>query len=246
MNKVAIIIPARYGSTRFPGKSLALLQGKPMIQWVWEAASRCRLKARVIVATDDQRIFKMVESFGGEVMMTKRTHPSGTDRIAEVGRRVPASVYINLQGDEPLLHPSALNALIKKMGNADIATLAHPIGSEKEWRDPNAVKVVFNKKGEALYFSRSPIPYSAQFAPSNPGWRHVGIYAYRAKALQQFVGWRPGSLEKLEKLEQLRALEKGLKIKVISTKFRCLGVDTPADLAEAEEILLRRKLVPTE
>jgi 3-deoxy-manno-octulosonate cytidylyltransferase (CMP-KDO synthetase) len=241
MKKALIVIPARYGSTRFPGKILASLRGKPMIQWVWEAARRCKLASDVVVATDDRRIFKAVEDFGGYAMMTKRTHHSGTDRIAEVAKKIKAPVYVNVQGDEPLLKSAAVDALIAGIGNAPIATLAHEIESEGEWQDPNVVNVVFDRKQMALYFSRAPIPFQLDFDPNCPGWRHVGIYAFKAEALKNFVALKPSSLERIERLEQLRALENGMAIKVLITKFRCLGVDTPEDLAQAERILVQQQ-----
>jgi 3-deoxy-manno-octulosonate cytidylyltransferase (CMP-KDO synthetase) len=241
MKKALIVIPARYGSTRFPGKILARLGEKPMIQWVWEAARRCKLASEVVVATDDVRIFRTVENFGGRAMMTKRSHQSGTDRIAEVARRIKVPMYVNVQGDEPLLQPAAVDALIAGMGHAPIGTLAHAIESEKEWCDPHAVKVVFDRDGNALYFSRSPVPYRATFDPKRPGWRHVGIYAFQAEALRKFVAAKPSALEKAEKLEQLRALENGMAIRVLITKFRCLGVDTPEDLAQAEGMLASKQ-----
>jgi 3-deoxy-manno-octulosonate cytidylyltransferase (CMP-KDO synthetase) len=235
--KTLIVIPARYASTRFPGKILAPLAGKPMIQWTWEAARRCKLADDVIVATDDARIVQVVEKFGGKALMTDPAHPSGTDRVAEVARQIKASLYINLQGDEPLLKPEAVDALISGIGNADMATLAHPLESSAEYNDPAAVKVALNAAGEALYFSRSPIPHWRDGAPAQPGLRHIGIYAFTAHALQQFVNWPQSPLEQAEKLEQLRALENGLKIKVIVTPFRCVGVDTPQDLAHAEQLV---------
>src|SRR5262249_42261687 len=149
--------------------------------------------------------------------------------------------YVNVQGDEPLLKPVAVDALIAGMGGAPIATLAHAIGSDAEWRDRNAVKVVFDGAGRALYFSRSRIPHRPVFDPEQPGWRHVGIYAFRADALKRFVAWPPSPLEKIEKLEQLRALENGLSIKVLITRFRCVGVDTPEDLAQAERIVAEKQ-----
>lgn len=241
MSKAIIVIPSRYGSTRFAGKSLALLHGKPMVQWVWEAASRSKRASAVLVATDDKRIVEAVEAFGGKAVMTKTSHRSGTDRMAEVARKYPASLYVNVQGDEPLLTPQAVDALIDGIGSAPIGTLAHPIKTEAEWRSPEVCKVVIDKNDFALYFSRSPLPFQRRYDPTVRAWRHVGIYAFKATALRQFVGWKPGALEKAESLEQLRALENGLKIKVLPTKFRCAGVDTPADLVKVEEILKQRK-----
>jgi 3-deoxy-manno-octulosonate cytidylyltransferase (CMP-KDO synthetase) len=240
--KSIIVIPARYQSSRFPGKSLARIQGRPMIQWVWEAASRSRLTEQVIVATDDDRIADTAAKFGADVVMTKKSHRAGTDRIAEVAGKFPAKIYVNVQGDEPLLQPGAVDDLIRAMmenPRIPIGTLAHRIDSESEWRSPEVVKVVCNRHHEALYFSRSPLPFQRSFEPRSPLLRHVGIYAFRAAALAQFVALKPSPLELAENLEQLRALENGLAIQVIETKYRCLGVDTPADLARVEAELAK-------
>jgi 3-deoxy-manno-octulosonate cytidylyltransferase (CMP-KDO synthetase) len=246
--KSVIVIPARYGSTRFPGKSLARLQGRPMIQWVWEAASKCRLTDTVIIATDDDRIADVAAKFGADVMMTKKSHRSGTDRIAEVADKISAQLYVNVQGDEPLLMPGAVDDLIRGMAESPrvpIGTLAHRLESEAEWRSPEVVKVVCNRHGEALYFSRSPLPFMRIWDARAKVLRHVGIYAYRASALATFVALKPSGLEVAESLEQLRALEHGMTIQVIETKYRCLGVDTPADLARVEdEMRLRARARP--
>jgi 3-deoxy-manno-octulosonate cytidylyltransferase (CMP-KDO synthetase) len=246
--KSVIVIPARYGSTRFPGKSLARLQGRPMIQWVWEAASKCRLTDTVIIATDDDRIADVAAKFGADVMMTKKSHRSGTDRIAEVADKISAQLYVNVQGDEPLLMPGAVDDLIRGMAESPrvpIGTLAHQLESEAEWRSPEVVKVVCNRHGEALYFSRSPLPFMRTWDARAKVLRHVGIYAYRASALATFVALKPSGLEVAESLEQLRALEHGMTIQVIETKYRCLGVDTPADLARVEdEMRLRARARP--
>src|SRR6202034_771291 len=238
--KSVIVIPARYGSTRFPGKSLARIQGRPMIQWVWEAASRSRLTQQVIIATDDDRIADTAAKFGADVVMTKKSHRSGTDRMAEVADKISAQLYVNVQGDEPLLSPGAVDDLIRGMMESPrvpIGTLAHRIESEAEWRSPEVVKVVCNRHHEALYFSRSPLPFQRTFDKNARLLRHVGIYAFRARALETFVSLKPSPLEIAESLEQLRALEYGLTIQVIETKYRCLGVDTPADLARVEAAL---------
>lgn len=234
-----IVIPARYGSTRFPGKSLALLQGKPIIQWVWEAASKCKGAKDVIVATDDKRIYDAVIDFGGSVAMTSKRHRSGTDRVAEVAAAVRAKVVVNVQGDEPLLDPRAVDKLITAMAEPHtlMATLAHRLTSEAEWRSPEVVKVALDLQGNALTFSRSPLPFMRKWEPKVKLWRHVGIYAFRAAALQMFVSWKPSALEKAESLEQLRALENGLPIRVLETKYHCIGVDTPADLKAVEKRL---------
>jgi 3-deoxy-manno-octulosonate cytidylyltransferase (CMP-KDO synthetase) len=238
MNSAVVVIPTRFASTRFPGKPLALIRGKPMIQWVWEAARRCRLARHVLIATDDRRIAAAAEAFGGRVVMTRKTHRSGTDRLAEVAEQFPAPIYINVQGDEPLLKPTVIDALIKGMlrTKSPMATLAHRLEDEAEWKSPEVVKVVTDRRGRALYFSRSPLPFQRTFSPAVRCWRHVGIYGYRAAALRQFVSSPPSPLEKAESLEQLRALENGIPILVIPTPYRCLGVDTPADLARLEAL----------
>jgi 3-deoxy-manno-octulosonate cytidylyltransferase (CMP-KDO synthetase) len=241
--KSIIVIPARFGATRFPGKSLARIDGKPMIQWVWEAASRSRLTEQVVVATDDDRIADVAAKFGADVVMTKRSHRSGTDRVAEVADKLSAQIYVNVQGDEPLLSPGAVDELIRGMMESPripIGTLAHRIESEEEWRSPEVVKVVCNRHHEALYFSRSPLPFQRTFDLKAPLLRHVGIYAFRARALATFVSLKPSPLELAESLEQLRALEHGLTIQVIETKYRCLVVDTPADLARVETAMRRQ------
>jgi 3-deoxy-manno-octulosonate cytidylyltransferase (CMP-KDO synthetase) len=240
--KAVIVIPARFGATRFPGKSLARIQGRPMIQWVWEAASRSRLTEQVIIATDDARIADVAAKFGADVVMTKKSHRSGTDRIAEVADKVPAHLYVNVQGDEPLLSRDAVDDLIRAMmenPRTPIGTLAHRIEKKDEWLSPEVVKVVVDRHDEALYFSRSPLPFMRKFDPAARLLRHVGIYAFRARALAQFVAMKPSSLELAESLEQLRALENGMAIQVIETKYRCLGVDTPADLKRVEAALRR-------
>jgi len=238
--KSIIVIPARYGSTRFPGKSLARIQGRPMIQWVWEAASRSRLTEQVIIATDDERIADTAAKFGADVIMTKKSHRSGTDRMAEVADKISAQLYVNVQGDEPLLSAPAVDDLIRAMMESPripIGTLAHRIDSKAEWLSPEVVKVVCNRHREALYFSRSPLPFQRTFDPKARLLRHVGIYAFRSQALATFVSLKPSPLEIAESLEQLRALENGLGIQVIETKYRCLGVDTSADLTLVEKAL---------
>ena len=241
--KSVIVIPARYGATRFPGKSLARIGGRPMIQWVWEAASRSRLTEQVIVATDDDRIADVAAKFGADVIMTKKSHRSGTDRMAEVAGKISAQLYVNVQGDEPLLSPGAVDDLIRAMlesPRVPIGTLAHRIESEAEWRSPEVVKVVCNRHREALYFSRSPLPFQRVFDRKARLLRHVGIYAFRASALATFVSLKPSPLELAESLEQLRALEHGMAIQVIETKYRCVGVDTPADLMRVEATLRKQ------
>jgi 3-deoxy-manno-octulosonate cytidylyltransferase (CMP-KDO synthetase) len=241
MSRAAIVIPARWGSTRFPGKPLHLLAGKPLIQHVWE---RCRAVPgveRVIVATDDTRILEAAFSFGAEVALTSARHPSGTDRIAEVAKNlVGTSILLNVQGDEPFLDPKLAGRLIKTLQDEprlEMATAACPL-DPADLENPNAVKVVCDLQGNALYFSRSPIPCERDGGGKPPArLRHLGIYAYRRSFLLDFVKKKPSPLEKLEKLEQLRALEHGAKIRVLTTKAAGPGVDTPEDAAAAERLL---------
>lgn len=238
MDKVIVAIPSRYGSTRFPGKPLALLAGKPMIQHVCEKAAASRADT-VIVATDDARIADAVRAFGGTPVMTSVDHPSGTDRIREAIQELEGDIIINVQGDEPLLPTAVIDELISLMQTHPeypMATVAVPI-SRTDAANPNKVKVVFAADGRALYFSRAPIPYRREGAADTPLYWHWGIYAYRRRALDSFVARPPGRYEECEKLEQLRALENGLDIHVITTQLQSIGVDTPEDLAEAERYL---------
>ena len=232
---VLVVIPARYGSTRFPGKALADVAGRPLIVRVAENACRVRLADRVIVATDDERIRDAVVTAGLDCELTA-AHPSGTDRIAEVAGRHPAGVVVNLQGDEPLLPPADVDALIARLHGEpdwDLGTCGHAFADAETWREPNVVKVVTDAYGRALYFSRAPIP--GMFPGSDrPGFvaalRHVGIYAYRRAALLRFAALAPTPLEQTEGLEQLRALENGMRIGVVTIGAGPVGVDTPADL----------------
>jgi 3-deoxy-manno-octulosonate cytidylyltransferase (CMP-KDO synthetase) len=226
------VIPARWASVRFPGKALAEVDGKPLIRHVWERAGRLATVQRVVVATDDERIAAAVRAFGGAVAMTSATHPSGTDRVAEVMRTERADLVVNLQGDEPVFDVAAVDELVRLMaGDATIqmGTLAHPIRDADEREDLNVVKVVVDQSGYALYFSRAPIPFRRQagFAVT---LRHAGIYVFRAAFLQRFASLAPTPLERTETLEQLRALEHGVRIRVVVAAHGSLGVDTPADL----------------
>jgi len=234
--KTAILIPARYASSRLPGKPLLKDTGKYLIQHVYEKA--CQSGANdVLVATDDARILRAVESFGGRAVMTRADHPSGTDRIAEVAKDLDAEVIINLQGDEPLIDPAYLDLLpdlLKQDPAADVATLAVPITSLEQWRDPNCVKVVRDNCGRALYFSRSPIPYvrdnSPNFLRQPPQFlQHLGLYAYRRSFLLKLATLPPEPLEEIEKLEQLRVLSIGRCIHVGVVNHSAIGVDSPAD-----------------
>ncbi len=232
-----IVIPARYGSTRFPGKLLAPIKGKPVIRWTVENALKVP-RSRVIVATDDRRIAAAVEDLEVDVIMTPSELPSGTDRVAvAVSELEPAEIVVNLQGDEPFLSAKLVNDLIEAHRNStfDIFTLARLLGDDEKSSDPNLVKVVIGKGGRGLYFSRSPIPYYR-------GRRgnflvHIGIYSYRWDALFDFVDLSPGKLELAEKLEQLRALENGMSIGVKIVEYQGIGIDTPEDLIRAESLL---------
>jgi 3-deoxy-manno-octulosonate cytidylyltransferase (CMP-KDO synthetase) len=240
--KTAIIIPARWASTRFPGKPLAQIAGKPLVQHVWERCLRSRNADEVIVATDDMRIAEAAFAFGAEVSLTKANHPCGTDRAAEVAARLKGVRWIiNVQGDEPLANPQLIDKLItalKEDKSIPMITAATPFASSEEAADPNKVKVITGIDGKALYFSRSLIPYVRDAGDAHPPFLwHLGIYGYQRDFLLQFVKWRPTPLEKSEKLEQLRALEHGFSIKVLKTRGRSIGVDTPEDAAEAEKLL---------
>jgi 3-deoxy-manno-octulosonate cytidylyltransferase (CMP-KDO synthetase) len=233
---VAIVIPARYASSRLPGKPLLRQTGKYLIQHVYERATQAGCADTVIVATDDPRIVAAVRSFAGQVVLTRRDHRSGTDRVAEVARGLRADVIINVQGDEPQVDPAALDLLAGLMvrPGTDMATLAVPIASVEHWRDPNCVKVVCDDAGRALYFSRSPIPGVRDGAPTfggrpTPFLQHLGIYAYKRDFLLQLADSPPSLLEQLEKLEQLRVLALGRTIQVGMVEQAAIGVDTPAD-----------------
>ncbi len=235
--KTAIVIPARYRSSRLPGKPLLRETGKYLVQHVYERASQVRNVSTVAVATDDSRIVAAVESFGGRAIMTDRAHPTGTDRVAEVARQLDAEVIVNVQGDEPLIEPAALEMLLQLLerdAQADMATLAMPIASAEEWRNPNCVKVVRDFSGRALYFSRSPIPCVRDGEPDfsqRPArfLLHLGVYAYRQRFLHGFAAMPPHPLEQLEKLEQLRALAMGRTIQVGIVEQAGIGVDTYED-----------------
>jgi len=233
------IIPARYGSTRFPGKPLALLAGKPMVQWVYERASQAELLSEVIVATDDQRIFDAVKNFGGRVVMTRSDHPSGSDRIAEVAAESDAEIIVNIQGDEPLIEPAAIDLGVKILLDhpaAQVGTLVCPIRNAADLRNPNIVKVALAQDHTALYFSRSPIPFSrdarvdTEWLQQHTYFKHIGLYIFRRDLLLQFVKWPMGVLERVESLEQLRLLEHGVKIHVAVTAYEARSVDTPEEL----------------
>lgn len=246
---VVAIIPARYGSTRLPGKPLANIGGKPMIQHVYESTSRASGLTRVLVATDDRRIERAVKDFGGEVMMTSPHHASGTDRLAEVARKIKADWLVNVQGDLPFIHAETIERALRPMRRnpaIPMSTVCAPIYDLREWRNPNIVKVLANHDGFALFFSRAPIPY-ARNPKIDPrghnhakgdrrlwGYRHLGLYVYRRDFLLKFARLRPTALEQIESLEQLRVLENGYRIYVAEVDERSVEVDTPADLRKAE------------
>jgi 3-deoxy-manno-octulosonate cytidylyltransferase (CMP-KDO synthetase) len=228
------VIPARYASVRYEGKVLADILGKPMVQHVWEAAKKAKTLDDVVVACDDEKIFKAVAGFGGKAVMTARAHTSGTERIAEVVGDIDVKIVVNIQGDEPLLHPSMIDDAVypllsdKSLG---VTTLMKRIEEESEVADPNVVKVVVDKKGHALYFSRCPIPFVRDEEPGmRVHYKHIGLYAYVKEFLFTYKNLPPSKLEKLEKLEQLRILENGFSIRVLETKYETIGVDTREDL----------------
>ena len=235
--KTAIVIPARYASSRLPGKPLLRQTGKYLVQHVYERACQASRAATVLVATDDPRIVAAVESFGGRVILTRRDHPSGTDRVAEAARKVDADVIINLQGDEPLVDPASLDVLaqlLERDSRADMATLAVPLRCAERWHDPNCVKVVVDATGRALYFSRSPIPFvrdgKPDFSAMPPQFlQHLGIYAFRRQFLFSLAALPPEPLECLERLEQLRVLALGRSIRVGIVERDSIGVDTLDD-----------------
>ncbi len=247
--RVTAIIPARYASTRFPGKPLVGILGKPMIQWVCERTARAAHINRVIVATDDERIAAVVRGFGGEVEMTHADHPTGTDRLAEVAARIETDLVVNVQGDEPLIDSKMIEqavAPLRKNRGIPMGTLKCPLTSLEEFRNPNVVKVVTDRQGFALYFSRAPIPHPRDLGDELPGdlaglncFKHVGLYVYRKDFLLTYPKLAATPLETLEKLEQLRALEHGFRIRVVETALPSQGVDTPADLERVLELLRR-------
>jgi 3-deoxy-manno-octulosonate cytidylyltransferase (CMP-KDO synthetase) len=242
--RVLAVIPARWGSTRFPGKPLALIDGRPMVELVYRQVERARRVDRILVATDDFRIRGSVEGFGGEAMLTSTAHASGSDRVAEVARQVDCEVVVNVQGDEPLVAPEEVDAAIQPLlddPTLEVTTLAAPIASSEALQDPHVVKVVTDTIGNALYFSRAPIPYPlAGGETDTPALRHVGLYAYRRAFLLEFSTWQPTPLERRERLEQLRVLEHGRRIRVVFVASACPGVDTPEDLKRVESLLQRR------
>jgi 3-deoxy-manno-octulosonate cytidylyltransferase (CMP-KDO synthetase) len=248
---VVAIIPARYGSTRLPGKPLADIGGKPMIQHVYENTYKAKILDRVLVATDDRRIEETVKDFGGEVVMTSKDHASGTDRLAEVARKIKADWVVNVQGDLPFIQPQTITRAVRPMRSdrsIPMGTVCTPIDDEQEWRNPNIVKVVRDAKGFAIYFSRATIPYPRNNVSLSRdgrgkakkkiwGHRHLGLYVYRRDFLLKFARLRPTLLEQAESLEQLRAMVYGHHIFVADVEERSMEVDTPEDLEKAERYL---------
>jgi 3-deoxy-manno-octulosonate cytidylyltransferase (CMP-KDO synthetase) len=250
--RITALIPARFASTRFEGKALADIQGKPMVQHVYERAARAGLVSEVIVATDDERIVAVVKAFGGRVEMTAHNHETGTDRLAEVAARIDSDIIVNVQGDEPLIEPAMIDEAIRPLTLDDsikMGTLKTRIKSLHDFLSPNVVKVITDRDGFALYFSRSPLPNfrdkwnDLKDEAFESGrllcYKHIGIYVYRRDFLLQFAKMPPTYLEMAEKLEQLRALENGFRIKVEETKYESIGVDTPADLEKVMESLMK-------
>ena len=242
--KIIGIIPARYASTRFPGKPLHPIAGKPLIQHVVERCREAPSLAEVIVATDDERIAEVAREFCS-VEMTRSDHPSGTDRIAEVAARLDCDAVVNVQGDEPMIAPEVINAVAGALSEAEMTTAATPVNNISNYSDANVVKVVVSATGRALYFSRRTIPFVRDLAEESPEQqlaafsflKHLGIYGYRCEALQRLVEFPPSPLEQAERLEQLRALENGIEIAVRQVEYEAIGVDVPEDVQRVEALL---------
>lgn len=240
MKDVLIVIPARYGSTRLPGKALKLLAGKPVVQHVWEACVKANV-GEVLIATENQIVVDAVAKFGAKGVLTSDTCQSGTDRVYEAAKNRPEQIVINVQGDEPFIAPTTVQKiarLLQAQPECDIASAVAPTLDENKINDPNCVKAVLNREGKALYFSRSRVPYKRELTEENkkvPYWQHCGIYGYQRKALQRFVSLPPSPLEQLEKLEQLRALEDGMTLKCVVIDSAGPAIDTAHDLQAAEE-----------
>lgn len=239
MKGVICVIPARFGSTRFPGKPLAKICGKPMIQWVWEKAKGSHVFDRIIIATDDKRIFKTAAGFGAEAMMTSPRCASGTDRVAEVAGKLKPAIVVNLQGDEPLISRETIAGTVRAILKDGAAAVSTPVCfmNDGDESNPDTAKVVFDKNGYALYFSRLPIPAVTGGAARDGYYKHIGLYAYRAEFLKKFVKMPVSRLEKKEKLEQLRILENGYKVKVVEVNRDTVPVDNPRDIKKVEKLL---------
>jgi 3-deoxy-manno-octulosonate cytidylyltransferase (CMP-KDO synthetase) len=241
--KIVAVIPCRYGSKRFEGKPLSMILGKPMVWWVYSSVRNADILSDVAVATDDERIYQCVKDFGGRVVMTEPFHRSGTDRVTEAARKLnleDRDIVINIQGDQPVFDfrclPEVVDPLLKDE-DLDMSTLACKMVDQDEITDPNHVKVIFDQNRYALYFSRSPIPFGRDSSAKFDYFKHLGIYAYRKRFLERFVKLPEGRLEGIEKLEQLRALEYGCRIKVVETVHESMAVDTPDDIARVEAVL---------
>ncbi|MDR3702634.1 MAG: 3-deoxy-manno-octulosonate cytidylyltransferase [Candidatus Sulfopaludibacter sp.] len=231
--KILGVIPARFASTRFPGKVLAPISSKPMLQHVYERASQARYLTSTIIATDDGRVYEAARGFGARVRMTRSDHISGTDRVAEIAFSETAEIIVNIQGDEPLIDPAAIDAAILPLVHEPevrMATLKKRIEDPREICDPNVVKVITDHAGDAIYFSRCPIPFDRDGKGGAPYFKHVGLYVYQRDFLLGYSALPVGPLETAERLEQLRAMENGYRIRVTETEYESLGVDTPADL----------------
>jgi 3-deoxy-manno-octulosonate cytidylyltransferase (CMP-KDO synthetase) len=242
--KILGVIPARLASSRFPGKVLASIASKPMLQHVWERASLARYLSGTIIATDDPRVYEVARSFGAQARMTRSDHPSGTDRVAEVASAERASIVVNIQGDEPLIDPSAIDlAILPLLHDSGVAmsTLKKRIEDPREIADPNVVKVVTNRRGDAIYFSRSPIPFEREAGGRAACFKHIGLYVYRRDFLLKYSALPAGPLEISERLEQLRALENGYSIRVVETDYDSVGVDTPQDLERVSRMFENRR-----
>jgi 3-deoxy-manno-octulosonate cytidylyltransferase (CMP-KDO synthetase) len=243
---VLAVIPSRYAAQRFPGKPLALIAGKPLVQWVWEAAKAAKRVTRVVVATDSDKIARVVRDFGGEIVMTSPRCPSGTDRVAQVARASRAGIIVNVQGDEPLLSPHTIDKVVEVLQQdsaAVMSTAVRKAESGKEWRDPNVVKVVLDRMNYALYFSRAPLPCLARHAgaPVAPRWVHIGLYGFRRAFLFRFAALPPSTLEQAERLEQLRVLEHGCAIKAAVVAQKTCAVDLPEDVKKVEKIMAKMR-----
>ena len=248
--KILGVIPARYASTRFPGKVLALISSKTMLQHVYERAALARYVTSTIIATDDDRVYETAKSFGANVRMTRSDHASGTDRVAEIASASDASIVVNIQGDEPLIDPAAIDAAIFPMvhdTDIEMCTLKKMIEDPSEVHNPNVVKVVTDHRGDAIYFSRAPIPYQRELPSRDESFpsrdregavhfKHTGLYVYQRDFLLNYPNLKRGPLESAERLEQLRALENGHRIRVVETEYESLGVDTPEDLARVSTL----------
>ncbi|QPJ65984.1 MAG: 3-deoxy-manno-octulosonate cytidylyltransferase [Candidatus Nitrohelix vancouverensis] len=243
--KIVAVIPARWSASRFPGKPLAMIHGKPMVQWVYERCLEASAVSETLVATDDSRIYNAVQEFGGRAVMTSPDHPSGSDRIAEVVREMVCDIVVNVQGDEPLIPPENINRVAQCLADfpdIPMATLRTAIVQDREINDPNTVKVVISKESNALYFSRCAIPFHRESGINEDKnadlwYKHIGLYAYRKSFLLELTQLPESNLERLEKLEQLRVLENGYVIKVLTTDLTSQGVDTPEDLVAVQSIM---------